>query len=101
MIERKRLTGLWCVAIVAGLTGCQASMPPSIKPAPPLVTDCLAAPSSDIAPVPVPPEVLTDAWALAMWRWASGALAAITADRTQWQGERDCVRGKASTGAIR
>lgn len=76
-------------------------MPPSVKPTPPLVTDCLAVPTSTVAPVPEPPTVLTDAWAADIWGWASGALATITTDRTQWQGERDCIRGKAETGAIR
>lgn len=76
-------------------------MPPSIKPAPPLVSDCLVAPSSDIADVPEPDAVLTDEWAKRMWLWASDTLGVIRTDRTEWQGERSCIRAKAKTGAIR
>jgi len=76
-------------------------MPPSIKPAPPLVTDCLVVPTSDIASPPVMPPTLTGVWASKAWGWMNGALGVITTDRTEWQGERDCIRGKAKTGAIR
>jgi hypothetical protein len=76
-------------------------MPPSIKPTPPLVTDCLVVPQRRVENPPAPPATLTDEWARRVWRWASDALGVITGDRTEWQGERDCIRGKAKTGAIR
>lgn len=76
-------------------------MPPSIKPTPPLVTDCLAVPAGQVTNPPMPPDPLTDEWAKRMWAWASDHLGLITADRKAWQSERDCVRGKAETGAIR
>lgn len=76
-------------------------MPPSIKPTAPLVSDCLVVPTRQYAPVPPMPVMLTDAWARSAWRWMSDALGIGAADRTDWQGERDCVRGKAATGAIR
>lgn len=76
-------------------------MPPSIKPTPPLVTDCLVVPSSQVTKPPVPPDPLTDDWAKRMWRWASDALGVVSTDRKEWQGERSCIRGKAETGAIR
>lgn len=76
-------------------------MPPSIKPTPPLVTDCLAVPARQLAAPPAPPPVLTDEWAKRVWGWASDAIGLVHADREEWQGERDCVRGKARTGAIR
>lgn len=75
-------------------------MPPSIKPTPPQVTDCLAVPTSQVTKPTPPPDPLTDEWARRAWAWISDALGIITTDRTEWQGERDCVRGKAKTGAI-
>lgn len=83
------------------LTACQTSAPPSIKPTSPLVTDCLVVPQRQVRKPPTPPATLTDEWARAIWAWASDALGTITADRTEWQGERDCIRGKAATGVIR
>lgn len=76
-------------------------MPPSIKPTPPQVTDCLAVPTGQVTNPPMPPDPITDEWAKRMWRWASDHLGLITADRKEWQGERTCLRGKAATGAIR
>lgn len=76
-------------------------MPPSIKPTPPLATDCLAVPAGRYAAVPQIPPTLTDAWAVRMWAWANRTLGTATADRVQWQGERDCIREKAAAGAIR
>lgn len=76
-------------------------MPPQIRPAPPLVSDCLVTPSSDVPTPPYPAAVLTDEWVKRIWGWTSSALGVITTDRTEWQGERDCIRGKAKTGAIR
>lgn len=76
-------------------------MPPSIKPTAPLVTDCLIVPQRLVTAPPAPPATLTDEWAKRMWAWASNMIGVDTADRTDWQGERDCVRAKAKTGAIR
>jgi len=76
-------------------------MPPSIKPTAPLVTDCLIVPQRQVVNPPRPPAMLTDEWAKRIWGWASDALGVIAGDRTEWQGERDCIRGKAKTGAIR
>ncbi|GAB3388171.1 hypothetical protein GCM10027432_24200 [Lysobacter fragariae] len=89
------------MAAAVALTACQTSVPQSIKPTPPLVTDCLVTPSSQVTTPPTPPVTLTDDWAKGIWRWASDALGVITTDRKEWQGERRCVRGKAETGAIR
>lgn len=76
-------------------------MPPSIKPTPPLVTDCLAVPDGRYTSPPAPPSVLTAEWAKRMWAWANATLGTATEDRLEWQGERECVRAKADTGAIR
>lgn len=76
-------------------------MPPSIKPTPPLVTDCLVAPTRQLAKPELPPAILTDAWVKRTWRWMSDAVGVVTSDREQWQGERKCIRGKAATRAIR
>lgn len=77
-------------------------MPPSIKPAPPLVTDCLAVPTAEVPNPPAPPVgQLTPEWAKKVWGWMNAAAGVIAQDRTQWQGERDCIRGKAEQGAIR
>lgn len=90
------------VLAAALLWGCQTSAPPSIKPAPPLVSNCLVAPTADIPDPPPPPvAVLTPEWAKAAWRWMSAAAGVITQDRTEWQGERTCIRGKVEQGAIR
>ncbi len=98
----KRSTASLLVLAALLLSACQTSAPPSIKPAPPLVTDCLVAPSADIPNPPAPPVgALTPEWAKAAWRWMSAAVGVITQDRTEWQGERTCLRAKAETGAIR
>lgn len=76
-------------------------MPPSIKPTPPLVTDCLAVPEGRYTAPPKPDAVLTAEWAKRMWSWANTTLGIATVDRTQWAGERACVRAKADTGAVR
>lgn len=76
-------------------------MPPSTKPTPPLVTDCLEVPTRQLKKPVQPPDPITDVWAKATWGWISDAIGLVTADREQWQGERDCIRKKAATGAIR
>lgn len=76
-------------------------MPPSIKPTPPLVTDCLAVPDGRYTAPPKPGVDLTADWAKRMWAWANATLGLAAEDRIKWQGERDCVRAKAATGAIR
>lgn len=97
----QRFNGLLLLAIAGVLMGCRPSMPPSIKPTPPLVTDCLVNPTSAVAAPPAPPAVLTDEWAKRIWAWASDTLGVVIADRQEWRGERACIRGKAETGAIR
>lgn len=76
-------------------------MPPSVKPTPPLVTDCLIVPQRQLATPPAPPAQLTDSWVKAIWKWSSDAIGLVQGDRKEWQGERNCIRGKADTGAIR
>lgn len=83
------------------LTACGPKMPPTVKPTPPLVTDCLTIPQGRLAKPPAPPAELTDTWAKAMWKWASDTIGLVQTDRKEWQGERNCIRGKAETGAIR
>jgi hypothetical protein len=36
-----------------------------------------------------------------MWGWANRTLGIATKDREAWRGERQCIRDKAKTGAIR
>lgn len=104
MDVQKRSIVRWSLLVLAALllSACQTSGLPSIKPAPPLVSDCLVAPTADVPDPPAPPAaVLTPEWAKAAWRWMSAAAGVITQDRTEWQGERTCIRGKAEQGAIR
>jgi hypothetical protein len=76
-------------------------MPPSVKPTPPLVSDCLVVPQGRVTAPPTPPTPLTDQWAKQMWSWASGMIGLVTTEREQWQGERACIRGKVEAGAVR
>lgn len=93
---------LIAVVLMLVLTACGVTRQPSgIKPAPPMVTDCLQVPTSHIDEPPPPPATLTDEWVAAAWGWMSDALGWITADREAWAGERGCVRAKAATGAVR
>lgn len=65
------------------------------------MTSCLAVPDGRYTAPPAPGATLTDEWAKRIWAWANATLGIAAADRTQWQGERTCIRKKAETGAIR
>lgn len=65
------------------------------------MTDCLERPQGQYTEPPQPPATLTDEWARVIWGWANRTLGTATKDRKAWGGERECIRGKAKTGAIR
>lgn len=68
---------------------------------PPLVTDCLEAPSSHVPEAPKRPESLSDRYVVELESYINRLLGVITVDRIEWRGERRCVRQKADAGQIR
>jgi hypothetical protein len=79
-------------------------MPPSTRPTPPLVSDCLERPQGQYPHEPEAPaagESITDTYLRALKAWGNSVLGIATKDREAWHGERRCIRGKAKAGAIR